>query len=140
MTALANQYFRILDPRFVKIALDKDEVVAFILGIPNLSDGFRKARGHLFPLGLFRIMRSTKKSRQLDLLLGAIKESHRRRGLDVLLGTATINSGIAAGFEFVDSHHELESNATMRAEMERVGGQVYKRFRIYQKGLSDRIV
>ena len=46
-----------------------------------------------------------------------------------------LRSAIAAGFETMDSHHELEDNLKMRAEMERVGGQVAKRFRIYQKAL-----
>ena len=35
----------------------------------------------------------------------------------------------------MDSHHELETNLKMRAEMERAGGQIVKRFRIYQKSL-----
>ena len=46
-----------------------------------------------------------------------------------------MRSAIAAGFETMDSHHELEHNLKMRAEMERVGGKIAKRFRIYQKPL-----
>jgi hypothetical protein len=42
----------------------------------------------------------------------------------------------AAGFEVMDSHHELESNVKVRAEMERNGGVIYKRFRIFQKALQ----
>jgi hypothetical protein len=30
---------------------------------------------------------------------------------------------------------ELENNLKVRAEMEKMGGQVYKRYRIYQKAL-----
>jgi hypothetical protein len=36
----------------------------------------------------------------------------------------------------MDSHHELETNLKVRAEMERVGGEVYKRFRIFRKPLD----
>jgi len=53
----------------------------------------------------------------------------------VLLGAAMMRTAIAAGFEKIDSHHELETNFKMRAEVERVGGQIAKRFRIYQKTL-----
>jgi hypothetical protein len=35
----------------------------------------------------------------------------------------------------MDSHLELESNTKVRAEMERAGGKVYKRFRIFMKQL-----
>jgi hypothetical protein len=41
------------------------------------------------------------------------------------------------GVEYIDSHLILETNAKMLAESEKVGGVVYKRFRIYQKTLSS---
>jgi len=34
-----------------------------------------------------------------------------------------------------DSHHELETNTKMRAENERLGGGVYKRYRLFRKSL-----
>jgi hypothetical protein len=37
--------------------------------------------------------------------------------------------------ETIDSHLVLEDNKRMRAEYERVGGKVVKKFRIYQKDL-----
>jgi hypothetical protein len=76
-----------------------------------------------------------KKTKQLDALLAGIREDCRGRGLDVLLGAAMMRTAIAAGFVKIDSHHELETNLKMRAEVERVGGQIVKRFRIYQKAL-----
>jgi hypothetical protein len=80
-------------------------------------------------------MAAMKKTKQLELLLGSIREDCRGRGLDVLIGGAMLRAAIAAGFETIDSHHELETNLKMRAEMERMGGQIVKRFRIYQKSL-----
>lgn len=133
--ALAKRFLPLIDPRFIKIVTKNIEVIGFIIGIPNLSDGIRKAKGRLFPFGIFKILKSAKKTKQLDLLLGGVKEKHRGRGLDVMLGLKTIESAQKAGFEYIDSHHELETNVKMRAEMERLGGKVYKRFRIFQKKL-----
>jgi len=135
MAHLAKRYLPVIDPRFAKIVTRGDETVAFVLGIPNIDEGLRKAKGRLLPLGIFKIMRAARKARQLDLLLGAIKEEYRGRGLDVLMGIAMIRSANSAGFEYVDSHHELETNMSVRAEMERLGGQVHKRYRIFQKQL-----
>ena len=39
------------------------------------------------------------------------------------------------GFKTIDSHLELESNWKIRAEMEKLGGRISKRYRIYQKKL-----
>jgi hypothetical protein len=135
MGELAQRYLPLVDPRFVKIVVKNDLLIGFIIGIPNFSEGIRKAQGRLFPFGLFHILRSAKRTKQLDLLLGGIKEEYRGRGIDVMLGLKFIESGQKAGFEYIDSHHELESNLRMRAEMERLGGEAYKRFRIYQKSL-----
>lgn len=133
MNSLARRYLPLADPRFIKIAIKNDRVIGFIIGIPNLSEGVRKAKGRLFPFGLFYILRSAKRTKQLDLMLGGIKEEYRGRGIDVMLGMKIIESAQKAGFEYVDSHHELETNFRMHAEMERLGGEVYKRFRIFQK-------
>lgn len=136
MKRLAKRYLPLVDPRFIKIIARNSEVVAFIIGVPNMSEGIRKARGRLFPVGLFQILRAAKRSKQLDLLLGGIRESCRGMGLDVLLGYKTIETARRAGMEYIDSHHELETNMKMRAEMERIGGQIYKRFRIFGKNLT----
>lgn len=135
MEALAKKYLPILDPRFVKIVVKEGEVVAFIVGIPDMTEGIQKARGRLFPFGFIHILRAAKKTKQLDLLLGAIKEPYRGKGLDVLMGVKMLESAQEAGFEVIDSHHEMETNVRVRAEMERMGGQVYKKFRVYQKKL-----
>jgi len=133
--ALVRQYLPVIDPRFVKVAAQKDRVVGFVIGMPNMNVGLRRCKGHLFPFGILQITAAMKRTKQLDLFLGAIKEECRGRGIDVLLGAAMMRSAIAAGFETMDSHHELEDNLKMRAEMERAGGRIAKRFRIYQKTL-----
>ena len=135
MEDLAKRYMPILDPRFVKAVKKEGEVVAFIVGMPDITEGIQKARGHLFPFGFLKILRAAKKTKQLDLLLGAIKEKYRGRGLDVLMGVKVILSAHEAGLEVIDTHHELEENVKVRAEMERMGGKIYKRYRVFQKEL-----
>jgi hypothetical protein len=135
MDEFARVYLPLADPRFIKLVAKDDELVGFQVGIPNMSEGFRAAKGRLFPLGIFKILRSARKTKQLDLMLGGIKEEYRGQGVNVMLGTKMMESALNAGFEYVDSHHELETNRKMRAEMERLGGKVYKRFRVFQKRL-----
>lgn len=135
MEDLAKRYLPVIDPRLVKIVKKEDEIVAFIVGIPDLTEGIQKARGQLLPFGFLKILRAAKKTKQLDLLLGAIKEKYRGRGLDVLMGVKMLLSAHEAGLEMIDTHHEMETNVKVRAEMERMGGKIYKRFRVYKKRL-----
>jgi len=133
--SLAGRYLPIIDPRFVKIVMFKSQIVGFIIGVPNMNNALRKANGHLLPMGWYWIYKSRRNSPRLDLLLGGIHEDHRGRGVDVLLGRAMLRVAREAGFSYIDTHHELESNRRVRSEMERLGGSVYKRYRIYKKEL-----
>jgi len=133
---LAKKYLPILDPRFIKVVEKDQNLVAFIVGIPDLGDGIRAAKGRLLPFGFFKILRAAKKTNQLDLLLGAIKEELRGRGADVLMGYSMLESAREAGFTVIDTHHELEDNTRVRAEMERMGGELYKRYRVFQKDIK----
>ena len=135
MEDLAKRYMPVLDPRFVKVVIKNSEVVGFIVGIPDMTEGIQKARGRLFPFGFLMILRAAKKTKQLDLLLGAIKEEYRGRGLDALMGVKMILSAHEAGLEIMDTHHEMEENVRVRAEMERMGGKLYKLYRVYKKDL-----
>ncbi len=135
MDDLAKRYLPVLDPRFVKVVKKGGEFVAFVIGMPDVTAGIRKARGRLLPFGLFHILRAAKKTKQLDLLLGGIREDMRGLGLDVFMGFRMIESAQKAGFEFMDTHHELEVNVKVRAEMEKMGGVVYKKYRVFTKNL-----
>jgi hypothetical protein len=135
MEDLAKRYMPVLDPRFIKGVAVDGEVVSFLVAMPDMTEGIQKARGRLFPFGFLKILRAAKKTKQLDLLLGAIKEDYRGRGLDAVMGVRIFRSAFLAGMEVMDTHHEMESNVRVRAEMLRLGGRLYKRFRIYKKEL-----
>lgn len=137
MQDLANRYLPVVNPRFIKSVLNKDgEVVGFIVAIPNMAEGIRKAKGRMFPFGFLKILAASRKSKTLDLYMGAIKDTYRGKGIDVLLGYSLLKSCSEAGMINMDSHHELETNTQIRAEMERAQGRIYKRFRIYQRPIK----
>lgn len=135
LTDLAERFLPLLDPRFIKIVTIDEEVASFLIGIPSLTEGIRKCRGHLFPFGIFTIKKAAKRSKTLELLLGAVKAKYRGLGLDVMMGVSMIESAQKAGLRHIDSHHQLETNYKARSEMERLGGHVYKCFRVFQKKL-----
>ena len=135
MEALAKRYMPVLDPRFVKAVTLDGEVVSFVIAMPDMTEGIQKARGKLFPFGFMKILKAAKTTKQLDLLLGAIKENYRGRGLDGIMGVKMLQSAFDAEMEVLDTHHEMESNVKVRAEMIRIGGKLSKRFRIFKKEL-----
>ena len=134
-TEFAARYLPILDPKFIKVVETDGKLVGFAVGMPDLSKGIRDAKGKIFPFGIFKILRDSKRSKKLLMMLGGVKKAYRGKGLEVLMGVKILQSGIKHKMEMIDSHLVLESNTKMRSEYERIGCQVVKKFRIYQKEL-----
>lgn len=132
---LANRYLPIIDPRFVKIIEKEGEVIAFVVAIPNLTEGIRRSRGYLFPIGIFQILLASRKTKQMDLMLGAVRRDYQGTGLEVVMGISLIESARKADFKYMETHLILENNTKMRSEFERLKVPVYKRFRVFRKEL-----
>lgn len=87
MNETANRYLPVLDPEFIKVITNiNDEIIAFVIAMPELSEGIRKARGRIFPFGWYHILSESRKTRLLTMLLGAIKAEYRGKGLDTIMG------------------------------------------------------
>jgi ribosomal protein S18 acetylase RimI-like enzyme len=135
MVEFAKRYLPIVDPRFVHVAKVDDRIVGFILGLPNFSPGIQKAKGKLFPLGIFHILNSMKRTKQLDLMLGAVEKSYRGRGVEIALAIQLVAECKKAQLDTIEIHLVLESNTLMLAELKRAGCQYHKRFRVFGKEL-----
>ena len=135
MFELAKRYMPILDPRFVKLVAKGDEIIAFLISMPNMYKGLQKAKGHLFPFGLFHILSSMKKAKSINTMLGAVVPAYQKQGFDTYISLTTINSARKAGMTSVDTHVVMEENGDMMAELKKYGAYLIKKFRVYQKPL-----
>lgn len=131
----AARYLPILDPKFIKVIETNGKLVGFAIGLPDVSPGIKAAKGRLLPFGIFKILRESKRSKKLLMMLGGVNKDYRGKGLDVLMGVKILQSAIKHKMELVDSHLVLEDNVKMRGEYERVGCKIIKKYRIYQKDL-----
>ncbi len=136
MHVLAKQYLSILDPELIKVVELDNEMIGFIIAMPNISQGIRKAKGYLFPFGVLKIVKSAKKTNQIDLLFGGVKKKYQGIGIDVMLGRDMLKTAIKKRIKIIDTHLEMESNYKVRHEMEKVGGVVHKKYRVFQKSLT----
>ncbi|HAN77102.1 MAG TPA: hypothetical protein DCQ31_04665 [Bacteroidales bacterium] len=137
MDDFAARYLPILNPKFIKVVLNSNnELVAYAIGMPNASVGINKAKGKLFPIGFIKILWGMRKAKQLDMLLGAVRHDQRGLGLDSLMAHALLTSANKAGMTLIDSHHVMETNTPMRSVYEKINGEIYKRYRIFEKDLA----
>ena len=131
----ADRYLPILDPKFIKVVKANEGLIGFAIGMPDVSPGIKACNGRLLPFGIFKVLKESKRSKKLLMMLGGVKKQYRGKGIDVLMGVKILQSAIKHKMEIIDSHLVLEDNTRMRSEYERVGGKVVKKFRIYQKTL-----
>ncbi|MBK9290215.1 MAG: hypothetical protein IPM52_01055 [Bacteroidetes bacterium] len=137
MKELAHRYLPVLDAEFVKLITDRrGRLLAFVVAMPELSEGIRKAGGRIWPFGWWHILKCWRSTQLLTLLLGAVHPDHRNHGLTLLLAQSLIQTARQRGITHIDSHLILEHNRLMRAECERLGGRLHKRFRIFIKPLA----
>jgi hypothetical protein len=132
----ASRYLPILDPKYIKtVQKDDGQLIGFAIGLPDISAGIKACRGRLLPFGIFRVLRESKRTKKLIMMLGGVKKEFRGKGIDVLMGVKILQDGIKSNMESLDSHLVLEDNLRMRGEYERIGCKVVKKFRIYQKDI-----
>jgi hypothetical protein len=127
---------------YVRIAEVDGEPAAMMVLFPNLNEAIRDLDGRLFPLGwlklLWRLKVSGVKSGRVPLMGVRQRFQGGRLGatLALMMITSLQASGRSRGMEDVEMSWILEGNRGMRNIIESIGGEPYKRYRIYQKELQ----
>jgi hypothetical protein len=81
-----NRYLMLLNPEFVKLVFDKEEnLIAFIVGLPSLSEGLQKANGSMFPFGWYHLSKALKNPKVIDLMLTGILPKYQAKGVTAIL-------------------------------------------------------
>lgn len=129
----------ILDPDLAYIALLDGEPVGVSVGIPNVNQALLEARPQpntwSLPLLLAKFLWHRRKIDSFRATIMGVVPEHRNLGIDALFYVETARAAFAKGYEFCEMSWILESNDMMNRIIERLGGTVYKTYRIYERPL-----
>ncbi|MFO7626002.1 MAG: hypothetical protein R6V62_01930 [Candidatus Fermentibacteraceae bacterium] len=131
-----ESYLGHVEPEFVKIAIDGEKVVGFIIAMPSLTTAFRKARGRLFPFGFIHVLMALKKSRVLDFYLAGVLPEYQGKGIDLLMSFEMAKSALARGMTHAESNRELETNTLIQAQWKFYDKRMHRRSRVFWKSLG----
>jgi hypothetical protein len=126
---------------YIQIAEYDGEPVAFIVALPNLNEAARDLRGKLLPFGWAKLLWRLKVRHPTTAripLMGVRKSfQHSRLGptLAFVVIDAVRKAMHARGVTNVEMGWILEDNEGMRNIIETIGGEAYKRYRVYEKTL-----
>ena len=129
-----NMYFPLLNFDFVTIVTNElGEIVAVGVGMPDISDALRKAKGRLFPFGWYHIIKAlkAKKIRTFDLLLIAVRPEYQNKGVFSLIVCDQLPYFVKYGIEKVETTAILEVNMKSQANFTDFEKIQHKRRRAY---------
>jgi GNAT superfamily N-acetyltransferase len=129
----------VLIPRFCTIAEIEGEPVAFALQLPDLNQAVKGMNGRLLPIGWLRFLWARRRINAVRVLTLGVKPGHRHRGLDSMLIVHLFTEGLRVGCGRGECGWVLEDNMPMRRGLERIGGRVYKVYRVYGKPVSPAV-
>lgn len=138
---LGHNLARLVDEDFIQVAAVDGTPAAMIVALPNLNEAARDLDGRLLPLGWLKLLWRLKrhKLRTARVTLMGVRQEHQNSTLGMALAYTVINAVrlalIKNGVDEVEMSWILEDNTNMRHILESLGGEPYKRYRIYEKDL-----
>lgn len=106
-----GQYFSMVDKRYLKFITDKNgELVGFGFCFLSLSKALIKAKGKLFPFGFIHILRALRKNDTVDLMIQAVKDEYKTKGVPAMFYARIMQALIDNGIKTAISSAVLEEN------------------------------
>jgi GNAT superfamily N-acetyltransferase len=81
-----KKYISFINPEYIKFVEDKDQkLVAFAIVMPSFSEALQKAKGKLFPFGIFHLMNARKNSKDVTFYLIGVHPDYQNKGVHAIL-------------------------------------------------------
>ena len=132
---MAEAFRPFLDPKLALIADVGENPAGFILLLPDLNEALQAARGGRGLLGMLRLMWRRLRLTRVSFKILVILPEYQGRGIEAVLINQAARVVVKRGFREVDMSLTGEDNAKSSLFQERLGMNIYRRYRIYQKRL-----
>ncbi len=135
---MAKELKPVVDPDFVMIAeLADGTPVGFAITLPDFNHALIHLNGRLLPFGILKLFWYRRSIHRIRIMGLGLLEEYRGRGIDVMFYRRIFDVGRSKGITHAEFSWVLEDNEAMRRPLDRIGSDVYKRWAVYEKGISD---
>ena len=114
------------------------EPVAFMMSLPDYNEAMKPLKGRLLTpkiFGFLAYLLGWKTPKMTRLITLGIKKGYRNRGIDAVMFAESLKAMLKAGYESCEISWILEDNVMVQRPIDLFDGRVYKRYRIYEKGV-----
>ena len=133
----ARSVMRFLSDRTSTVLLDgRGELAAFGICFPSLSKALQKAKGHLFPLGWYHILRALRRNDTVDLMLTGTVPAWQNKGLSSVIHASVAEKMRKEGVVRAVTNPQVESNGAAVNVWAKYDSELYMRRRCYVKRIE----
>jgi GNAT superfamily N-acetyltransferase len=125
----------ILREEWAMIAEKDDEVVGAALTLPDINQVLAKMNGRLLPFGWLTFLRERSKVDAVRVFALGVKPEYQHWGVAAALYVRHIETAAELGMPGGETGWILETNEPMNRAMEGMGGEVIKKYRLYELAL-----
>ena len=134
---MAADFKRIVNPELVLFGEVEGETVGFLLSLPNYNEVFKQIpNGRLFPIGWIKFLTAKQRINTVRVITLGIKKAYQHLGLGSLFYAEIGKRIIERGYRSAEMSWVVEDNLAMHKAAKLIGGEVYKRWRVYEKPLG----
>ncbi|MBO0323363.1 GTP cyclohydrolase [Muricauda sp. CAU 1633] len=132
-----KKYISFINPEYIKFVVDSDDnLAAFAIVMPSFSKALQKANGHLFPTGIFHLLKAKKESKDVIFYLIGIHPNYQNKGVTAIIFNEYYHTFKDKGIINCIRTPELEDNVAIRQMWKHFNPVTHKRRRTYRKGLK----
>lgn len=133
----AKRFLQMLDRHYISVVENtQGEIIGVGICMPSLSQAVQKAKAKLFPFGWWYFAKELwlKKDHQiLDMLLIGVLPEYQEKGANALFFADMIPFGIKHGFEWAETHPQLEDNLAGQMQWKNLDCCIHKHRAAFSK-------
>lgn len=131
-----KRYISFINPEYINFVMDEhDKMVAFGIVMPSFSEALQKAKGKLFPFGIFHLLHAKKHAKDVTFYLIGVDPEYQNKGVTAIIiddfGTIFTRKGIQNCIRTP----ELEENKAIHLMWKNFNSVTHKRRRTYKLDL-----
>ena len=131
-----KKYISFINPEYIKFVVDEtNKVVAFAIVMPSFSEALQKAKGTLFPFGLFHLIKARKHSKDVTFYLIGVHPEYQNKGVHAIIFDQYTKTFAPLGIENCIRTPELEDNEAIKKLWENFSPETHKKRRTYRINL-----
>lgn len=133
----AKSVMPFLSDRTSSVIFDENgDLVAFGICFPSISKALQKAKGRLFPLGWYHLLRALRRNDTVDLMLNGAVPAWQNKGVSSLFHVSIAEKAAREGIAWAVANPQIESNGTAVNVWLKYDNELYMRRRCYVKEIE----